>query len=440
MKIGLSLSGGGYRAAAYHLGTLKKLHELGILPQVDILSTVSGGSIVGAYYCLQQDDFAQFEQSMKQKLTTRSVIRYILTTWVFCRAVLLILTGLGLVSALFYTQHPVLGFLSLGLLGYGLLKYQFRLLPVSDLIEQAYQAIFYGDMTLDKLPDRPELAIASTNLQTCRPFTFSKRKMEDSYYANMENPVKFNNQGFLLARAVAASSCVPFAFTPIEIPKAYFREPADFERVRPKLIDGGVYDNQGIQKLTQRGSSYECDVIITSDAGDKLPFDKAYNNTFNLLLRTVDTFMTRIKHVQMAQHLYDPKQTPLREIAYLSLGWNLADSIPGFVNAIRSGRIASSVLEAHQIPAEWIADFTTYKEAITNQVKKSVGYEALLERNLSEEETQLARCVTTNLKKLSIKQVDCLMSHAANLTELQIRLYCPLLITCQTVTDQAHAL
>lgn len=30
-KIGLALSGGGYRAAAYHIGTLRALHRLGIL-------------------------------------------------------------------------------------------------------------------------------------------------------------------------------------------------------------------------------------------------------------------------------------------------------------------------------------------------------------------------------------------------------------------------
>ena len=44
-KIGLALSGGGYRAAAYHVGTLRALHKLGILNKVDVISSVSGGSI-----------------------------------------------------------------------------------------------------------------------------------------------------------------------------------------------------------------------------------------------------------------------------------------------------------------------------------------------------------------------------------------------------------
>lgn len=35
-KIGLALSGGGYRAAAYHIGTLRALHKLKILEKPQI--------------------------------------------------------------------------------------------------------------------------------------------------------------------------------------------------------------------------------------------------------------------------------------------------------------------------------------------------------------------------------------------------------------------
>jgi len=65
-KIGLSLSGGGYRAAAYHLGTFKKLKEMGILDKIDVMSTVSGGSIIGATYGLYGHDFDEFEKIMRK--------------------------------------------------------------------------------------------------------------------------------------------------------------------------------------------------------------------------------------------------------------------------------------------------------------------------------------------------------------------------------------
>src|SRR5215208_3758293 len=43
--IALCLSGGGYRAMLFHLGTLWRLNEAGLLPQLDRISSVSGGSI-----------------------------------------------------------------------------------------------------------------------------------------------------------------------------------------------------------------------------------------------------------------------------------------------------------------------------------------------------------------------------------------------------------
>src|SRR6266852_5786868 len=44
-KIGLALSGGGVRAAVFHLGVIKRLAEEGLLEEVSTVSTVSGGSL-----------------------------------------------------------------------------------------------------------------------------------------------------------------------------------------------------------------------------------------------------------------------------------------------------------------------------------------------------------------------------------------------------------
>lgn len=49
-KLGLALSGGGFRASFFHLGVLARLAEEGLLRQVEVISTVSGGSIIGAAY------------------------------------------------------------------------------------------------------------------------------------------------------------------------------------------------------------------------------------------------------------------------------------------------------------------------------------------------------------------------------------------------------
>jgi NTE family protein len=43
--IALCLSGGGYRAMLFHLGSLWRLNEVGYLPKLERISSVSGGSI-----------------------------------------------------------------------------------------------------------------------------------------------------------------------------------------------------------------------------------------------------------------------------------------------------------------------------------------------------------------------------------------------------------
>src|SRR5262245_50687139 len=43
--IALCLSGGGYRAMLFHVGALWRLYEAEILPKLDRISSVSGGSI-----------------------------------------------------------------------------------------------------------------------------------------------------------------------------------------------------------------------------------------------------------------------------------------------------------------------------------------------------------------------------------------------------------
>ncbi|MBK6997406.1 MAG: hypothetical protein IPH31_21785 [Lewinellaceae bacterium] len=66
-KVGLGLSGGGFRASLYHIGTLAKLAELDVLRHVEVLSCVSGGSIVGAHYylLLRKKMMAKFDESYK---------------------------------------------------------------------------------------------------------------------------------------------------------------------------------------------------------------------------------------------------------------------------------------------------------------------------------------------------------------------------------------
>jgi NTE family protein len=420
-RIGLSLSGGGYRATAFHLGTLKKLDQMNLLAKVQVLSTISGGSIAGAYYCLNKNNY----ESLYHKLQTKNVIRHVLLSWTFLQLILVTLLFVGPAFYFLFTSLAWLFPILVAVYFFVLLKFQFYIFPVSKRIEKIYDTFFYDSKTLGNLPDRPTLVLGSTNLQTARAFSFSKDRMQDSTYTYMNPPITFEPKNFPLSRAVMASSCVPFAFTPITINKKFFTNNDDAKKVHPILVDGGVYDNQGIHKVMQSGH-YACDIVITSDAGSGSTGELKYRNTFILLLETVKVFMSRIKKVQMMQDVYNNAGTANKQIAYFSLGWDVENCISGFIRNLASKQITHTVIEAHRLKPEWVSDPEKYETAITDYLKTRLNYAAIDKPTAGEK--KIARSVGTNLTSLSKSQVDCLIKQAAALTELQVKLYCPTLI------------
>nr|HQU92609.1 ThiF family adenylyltransferase [Pyrinomonadaceae bacterium] len=80
-RIGLALSGGGSRAIAFHLGCLRALHDRGLLSQLKVISSVSGGSVISAMYAYSGDDFDSFDTRVRDLLKrglTRSILRSLL--------------------------------------------------------------------------------------------------------------------------------------------------------------------------------------------------------------------------------------------------------------------------------------------------------------------------------------------------------------------------
>lgn len=147
-KIGLALSGGGYRAAAYHVGTLRALHKLGILNKVDVISSVSGGSITTAYYALHKDDYDTFEQGFIARLQRGVLWSSFLYVGVLGVLVLAFAVALGYITSLvmgtLWPNHPIwagsvaalVGVCALVLALLGILKNSFTALPTSKLISK----------------------------------------------------------------------------------------------------------------------------------------------------------------------------------------------------------------------------------------------------------------------------------------------------------------
>lgn len=84
-NIGLAFSGGGFRAAAYSLGTLSYLHELPwqegtLLQKVSYLSSASGGTITTAMYALNSakgQPFALFYRKLFEQTTGVSLLQQV---------------------------------------------------------------------------------------------------------------------------------------------------------------------------------------------------------------------------------------------------------------------------------------------------------------------------------------------------------------------------
>lgn len=431
-KFGLSLSGGGYRAAAFHLGVLRFLHKANLLDDIDVLSTISGGSIIGAYYTLNKDNFFDFESNFTTLLKNNLIIK-VLLQWrvLFPLVVILGLFGGGvyLCIAGLLNVFEYFGALSVSILI--ALLFQFRLLPFSAIVEQIYSQLFFKDSKLNDLPEKPLLAINATNLDTGTLFTFSKTKMEDSTYKYRVNPPKhyFDNQNFPLSMAVACSTCVPYPFNPIKIGKEYFVNPNDARFIKPLLVDGGVYDNQGIHKITQKNSTYKCDIIICSDAS--APMQRKYYgaNPISVLKRMNTVMMDRIKKMQFFQNIYDDYGTSVKEIAYFSIDWEYDRCISGFADALIENRIREGVKQMHAIP-ESILNLTSTdkKQKIVSFIKDKLDYYKIITRGLNKNEILLIKKISTSLKNLNDKEIELLSRHAEVLAEIQTKLYCPSLM------------
>jgi NTE family protein len=425
-NIGLALSGGGYRATIYHLGTFKKLKELNLLDKIGVISTNSGGSIIGAAYGIYGSDFDNFERVIKKTVNT-SIIKSVLTSFVFisftiCSVILLL--------AIFYFLFTSYAWLSLVIFISSitvLLRFQYNILPISKINERIFNKILFKNKSLSDLSKDLDIVINATNAETGTLFTFSRDKMTDSSYSHPNDngkPIIFKHKEFPIAKAVAASTCVPFVFSPIRIDKKFYVFEKDIKRAKPRLIDGGVYDNQGVHKIAWPNSTYKKEILIISDAGNEIPFKNSYKNVFTLLIRSSDIFMNRIKNLQMIKLIFNSSEK--KQIAYQSLGWSPEKSIPKFIENIKNGFISDQVIAAHDIKKSDIEKKEWKK--IEKEIYTKIDYNKIVENANSKLENEIARNVKTNLTALKKNQIDTLINHASVMTELQIKLYCPSLL------------
>src|SRR5437868_3057678 len=142
-KIGLALSGGGFRATLYHLGLVRFLHDAGILPNVTHITSVSGGSIIAAHLAL---NWGRYTGSANEFDAAAAELLAFVRLDVRNRIVRRYPFGLALRSA--------------GRLA----GWSGRTLTRTGLLEYHYEKFLYGDTSLFQLPAAPRLHLLTTNL------------------------------------------------------------------------------------------------------------------------------------------------------------------------------------------------------------------------------------------------------------------------------------
>lgn len=177
----LTLSGGGTRAAAFSYGVINELNKYKLqgsgatlLDEVDIISSVSGGSFASAYYAVYGKErfLNKFPEDVLALKIERNMILQILAPW-----------NLWRLSSWKYGR--------------------------SDLADQYYgKQIFDNKSFKDLERKRPFVVINATDISLGAGFSFIQDHF-DRLCSDLDN--------VSISRAVTASSAFPVAFTPVTL-------------------------------------------------------------------------------------------------------------------------------------------------------------------------------------------------------------------------------
>ncbi len=317
-KVGLALSGGGFRASLYHLGVLAQLAELDVLRNVEVLSCVSGGAIVGAYYYLKVRHLLQ--EKLDSEITREDYIRIV------HEMIDEFLSGVQKNIRTRVAVNPLKNFRMFWSSNYS------RTVRAAELYEEYLYSLikddhatkdprYLNDLTIApkiETADGPQkdktfnpkyqnwrrnakipiLVLNAATLNTGHSWQFTASWMGEAP-AGIDSNIDGNDRlrrmyyseapeghtRIRLGHAVGASAAVPGVFEPLTMDNLYP------DRIL-RLADGGVCDNQGVATLLEQ----DCKVVLVSDASGQMESQAASSRQIlGVLLRTNDIFQARIR-------------------------------------------------------------------------------------------------------------------------------------------------
>lgn len=301
---------------AFHLGCLRTLQTVGLLDRADVLSCVSGGSVIGAIYVTHDGAFESFDKKVQETLRcglVRPALRTAVTSLEGIRATICRL-GLLRRRVVHLLGWPIrlVWAVIMRFLGVRPADRDVRTIPrryasrTTILEETIDRLLFHGKTLKDISMRKPKFVAVATELRTGTAFYFSPKESGSWRFG------KINPDRIRIARAVAASAAYPLLLPALDDTYHCNKADGSARDERVILTDGGVYDNLGVAPLwPDRNRAISVDlpkpnIIIACRAGYGLRFSEP---TVTILGRMTASFFTTFDRAQNAalKRLYDLK-------------------------------------------------------------------------------------------------------------------------------------
>ncbi|OZD37402.1 hypothetical protein CH252_33150 [Rhodococcus sp. 06-1477-1B] len=311
-RIGLALSGGGFRATAFGLGCLRALHDRDLLQHVRVVSGISGGSLLTAMWAYGPRNFGEFDRSVEE------LVRGGLQAELVRRALSPAAVAKNTVSALraMVSNAP-------------------RSHTRTDALVAALTHRPFGARDLREVT-HPDLhvVISSTDVITGNAMRFGSTTSSLSSRGKIMDRVQ-------VGEAAAASAAFPVLLPALTRSFTFETLAGTQSEEQVVLTDGGVYDNLGVSPLLPGRSAqhthhaYDLDFIVAADSGRGRASKRASRFMLGRLSQSFDITHTKSQDAARAK-VHDAASTgQLGGLVHVYLGMrderlpvHLADLVP----------------------------------------------------------------------------------------------------------------
>jgi len=371
-RIGLALSGGGVRAAAFHSGVLKYLSEHNMLESVNHISSVSGGSLfTGIVFSINNSKWPSSKEYIDKVFPQ---INNIFTT-----------TSLQFKTIIYLLLNPF--------------NWKF-LFSRANVVALTIEKEWNIRSTLNDLPKKPLWSINGTTGENGLRFRVKGKEIGDYELGYADIP------DYKLSNAMAMSAAFPFGIGPIslKINKLKWRKKLNWnsnqfiENYKPPfkklhLYDGGVYDNLGLEPLFDSEkqkikNESAVDMVVVSDASSLLTKESI-------------------------PHLLNPKRAV--RVVNMILSQVRSLRVRSFNNFLINNPGTGFYFLIGTFPEELIKKF---QKANLTAAKKLLRY-----KWLSEEDIKIAAGYKTTLKKMTPNEFDIISRHGYETAKWNVELF-----------------